>query len=416
VIQRLPRAIGELMRGPTIEPEDWMTWRKRGGRARRAARIGLPALVAGLCVLAAAGCGSDKKASGSSNGSGDCNASVGMMTVLTGAAGPQGREQLHWAQLAVDNFNKENGTAIKIVEGDDQLDPAQGATVAQQFVSNKKIVAVIGPESDGTVDSAGPILGRAGLVMVSPSATSSRLTNGKYKTFYRVIPPDSLQGSQDAKYMSDTLKVKKVLVIDDQSGYSKGIADVVVPALKDAGVDVQSDSVSSTNTDYSALVSKVTGDTDVVFLPWMLAANAQLFGDQMKEQGKKAHIFGTDGVFSPQDFTVEGSYLSTFSPDLVNDKNYADLVKQFKDRFGQFGAFGLPTYPASQVILNAIKKVCDDGDSTPDAGAVADAVKDTDISKSVLGQSISFEDNGEMKNAKFYVYTIKDGKYVIAPS
>jgi branched-chain amino acid transport system substrate-binding protein len=412
----LPRAIGELMRGPTIEPEDWMTWRKRGGRARRAARIGLPALVAGLCVLAAAGCGSDMKASGSSNGSGDCNASVGMMTVLTGAAGPQGREQLHWAQLAVDNFNKENGTAIKIVEGDDQLDPAQGATVAQQFVSNKKIVAVIGPESDGTVDSAGPILGRAGLVMVSPSATSSRLTNGKYKTFYRVIPPDSLQGSQDAKYMSDTLKVKKVLVIDDQSGYSKGIADVVVPALKDAGVDVQSDSVSSTNTDYSALVSKVTGDTDVVFLPWMLAANAQLFGDQMKEQGKKAHIFGTDGVFSPQDFTVEGSYLSTFSPDLVNDKNYADLVKQFKDRFGQFGAFGLPTYPASQVILNAIKKVCDDGDSTPDAGAVADAVKDTDISKSVLGQSISFEDNGEMKNAKFYVYTIKDGKYVIAPS
>jgi ABC-type branched-subunit amino acid transport system substrate-binding protein len=216
--------------------------------------------------------------------------------------------------------------------------------------------------------------------------------------------------------MADTLKVKKVLVIDDQSGYSKGIADVVVPALKDAGVDVQSDSVSSTNTDYSALVSKTASDTDVVFLPWMLAANAQLFGDQMKEQGKKAHIFGTDGVFSPQDFKVEGSYLSTFSPDLVNDKKYADLVKQFEDRFGQFGAFGLPTYPAAQVILNAIKKVCDDGDSTPDAGPVADAVKKTDISDSVLGQSISFESSGEMKDAKFYVYTIKDGKYVIAPS
>jgi branched-chain amino acid transport system substrate-binding protein len=337
------------------------------------------------------------------------------MTVLTGAAGPQGREQLHWAQLATDQFNKANGTNLKIVEGDDQLDPAQGATVAQQFASDKSIVAVVGPESDSTVDSAGPILGKAGLVMVSPSATSSRLTNGKYKTFYRVIPPDSLQGSQDASYMTATLKVKKVFVIDDQSAYSKGIADVVVPKLKAAGVDVQSDSVSGTNTDYSALVSKISGDTDVVFLPWMLAANAQLFGNQMKEQGKTASIFGTDGVFSPQDFTVNGSYLSTFSPDLVNDPTYSGLVKQFEKRFGQFGAFGLPTYPATQVILNAIKKVCDTGSSKPDPTAVADAVKNTDMKTSVLGQTIKFEPSGEMQNARFYVYTIKNGKYVIAP-
>src|SRR5215203_4764990 len=219
-----------------------MTWKTT--RRARAIRGGLALGVLGLCLLAAGCGGDDKSSSGDGGSSGDCNASIGMMTVLTGAAGPQGREQLHWAQLAVDQFNEENGTSIKLVEGDDQLDPAQGATVAQQFVSNDKIVAVVGPESDGTVDSAGPILGRAGLVMVSPSATSSRLTDGKYETFYRVIPPDSLQGSQDAEYMIDTLKVKKVLVIDDQTAYSKGIADEVVPKLKDAGVDVQSDSVS----------------------------------------------------------------------------------------------------------------------------------------------------------------------------
>ena len=398
-----------------------MMLHRRNTRPRRRLVGSVLLATLGICVLAAAGCGgSDNSASGTTDttattAANPCDASIGVMTVLTGAAGPQGREQLHWAQLATEQFNTENGTNIKIVEGDDQLDPAQGATVGQQFASNKAIVAVVGPESDSTVDSAGPILGKAGLVMVSPSATSSRLTNGKYKTFYRVIPPDSLQGSQDAAFMTDTLKVKKVFVIDDQSAYSKGIADVVVPKLKDAGVDVTSDSVSGTTTDFSALVSKITADTDVVFLPWMLAANAQLFGDQMKEQGKKAHIFGTDGVFSPQDFTVNGSYLSTFSPDLVNDPKYADLVKQFEDKYGQFGAFGLPTYPATQVILNAIKKVCDDGDSTPDAAAVADAVKNTDISESVLGQPIKFESNGEMKDAKFYVYTIKDGKYVIAP-
>ncbi len=395
----------------------------RASRRRITARALMLGGVVAALALIAAGCGGDdssSSASGTTTGASStgkpCNASIGVLTVLTGAAGPQGREMLHWAQLAVDQFNQANGTDIKVVEGDDQLDPAQAATVAQEWASNPKIVAVVGPESDGTVDSAGPILGKAGLAMVSSTATSSRLTDGKYPTFYRVIPPDSLQGSQDAKYMTDTLKVKKVFVIDDQSAYSKGIADVVVPKLKDAGVDVSTDSVSQNNTDYSALVSKISDDTDVVFLPWMLAANAQLFGDQMSEQGKKAAIFGSDGVFSPQDFHVNGSYLSTFSPDIQSDPKYADLVKEFEDKYGQFGAFGLTTYPATQVVLDAVKKACDDGDSTPDIATVADNVKNTDIQDSVLGQPIEFESNGEMKNAKFYVYTIKNGKYVIAPS
>jgi branched-chain amino acid transport system substrate-binding protein len=377
-------------------------------------------LLIGLVVtlaLFAAGCGgddSDSSASDTTTASGEpCDASIGVLTVLTGAAGPQGREMLHWAQLAVDQFNAENGTDIKVVEGDDQLDPAQAATIAQQWVSDDKIVAVVGPESDSTVESAGPIFGQPGMAMVSSTATSSRLTEGKYPTFYRVTPPDSLQGSQDAQYMIDNLDAKKVFVIDDQSAYSKGIADVVVPLLEDAGVDVSRDSVSQTNTDYSALVSKVADDTDVVFLPWMLAANAQLFGDQMAEQSKTATIFGTDGVFSPQDFKVEGSYLSSFSPDVQNNPDYADLVQEFEDKYGQFGAFGLTTYPATQVVLDAVKQACDDGGGTADRAAVADAVKNTDISDSILGP-ISFEDSGEMTDAQFFVYTIKDGAYVIA--
>ena len=287
-----------------------MIKRRRTSRARSTTRaLALIAFVATLAVVAA-GCGgdSDSSASDTTTASGEpCDASIGVLTVLTGAAGPQGREMLHWAQLAVDQFNEENGTDIKVVEGDDQLDPAQAATIAQQWVSDDKIVAVVGPESDSTVESAGPIFGQPGMAMVSSTATSSRLTEGKYPTFYRVTPPDSLQGSQDAQYMIDNLEAKKVFVIDDQSAYSKGIADVVVPLLEDAGVDVSRDSVSQTNTDYSALVSKIADDTDVVFLPWMLAANAQLFGDQMAEQSKTATIFGTDGVFSPQDFKVEGS-------------------------------------------------------------------------------------------------------------
>jgi ABC-type branched-subunit amino acid transport system substrate-binding protein len=50
---------------------------------------------------------------------------------------------LHWAQLAVDQFNAENGTDIKVVEGDDQLDPAQAATIAQQWMITAAAGAVM---------------------------------------------------------------------------------------------------------------------------------------------------------------------------------------------------------------------------------------------------------------------------------
>jgi branched-chain amino acid transport system substrate-binding protein len=394
--------------------------RASGLGAEQRRRRGLIVAAVGVALaLAGWGCGGDDSTNSDSASSGkpkkSCKAKVGMMTVLTGAAGPQGREQLHWAQLATDRFNKQNKTQIKLVEGDTQLDPAQASTVAQQFASDNGIVGVVGPESDGTVDAAGPILGgRRGMAMVSQSATSVRLTNGKYKTFYRVIAPDSVQGKDDAAYMTDKLKVKKVFVIDDQTAYSTGIADDVVKRLKAAGVAVKTDSVSSKSTEFSSLVSKIAPDTDVVFLPWMLAANAQLFGKQMQEQGKKATIFGSDGVFSPQDFKINGSYLSSFSPDLTAQPKYAGLVKEFERRYGQFGAFGVPTYVAAQVVLEAVKSVCDAG-KTPDAKSVADAVRKTNIPTSILGQPVAFEPNGELKNAKFYIYTIKNGKYGLAP-
>ena len=72
-------------------------------------------------------------------------------------------------------------------------------------------------------------------------------------------------------------------------------------------------SVNQKVTDFSALVSKIGDEIDVVYLPWQIAANGQIFGQQMKEQGKKAVIFGSDGLDSG-DFKIQGAYISAFAP------------------------------------------------------------------------------------------------------
>jgi branched-chain amino acid transport system substrate-binding protein len=387
-------------------------------RALRDRRKGRPAVLAAVLILAlaaltAAGCGDDDDDGGGDGGGGDsssaadCTATIGVMAPITGDAAELGEEQRNWAQFGLDRFNRENGTKLKLVEGDTQLDPGQASTVAQQFVSNDAIVGVVGPAGSQEVEAAGPLFDRAGLGFVSQSATATELTeSGDYPTFSRVVPQDAVQGPTDAKYMIDELGVKNVLIVDDQTSYSTGIADVLEEELKTGNVQVSRESVNQKQTDFSAIVSKIADDTDVVFLPWQIAANAQQLGKQMQEQGKDAVIFGSDGLFSPDDFSIAGSYVSAFAPDINSIPESKPIGDAYKEKYGDFGTFGPPTLAAVEVVATAILAACEDGD--PSREAVADQIRQVSLQDSILGQPIAFDDNGDIKGANFFIFKIDD--------
>jgi branched-chain amino acid transport system substrate-binding protein len=376
-------------------------------------RLAVAPLAAALAVLVAA-CGSGSGGSSSSSSSGgakSCAASVGVMAPITGDAAQQGTEQLHFAQLAIQQYNQAHKTHFKIVQGDTQLDPGQASTVAQQFTSNDKIVGIVGPAGSQEVEAIGPVLARVKMAMVSQSATNGALTtSGKYPGFYRVVPPDTVQGPTDADFIANRLHAKQVFLVDDQTSYSTGLADSVVAKLKGAGVAVTRESVSQKSTDFSALVSKIGAGTDVVFLPWQLAANAQQFGQQMAEQGKQATIFGTDGLFSPKDFKIAGSYVSSFSPDINDVPSAANVVKAFKAQYGQFGTFGPPTYAAATTLAAAIDAVCKSG-KDPSREAVRDQLAKTNLPGSILGQPIKFTRQGDLEGAKFFIFKVTSGGF-----
>ena len=143
------------------------------------------------------------------------------------------------------------------------------------------------------------------LPFISGSATRTSLTNGSIPNFFRVVPNDSVQAPSTAKFIRQMLKAKSVFIVDDQTAYSKPLANGVQANLRAGGVKVTRNSVNQKVTDFSSLVSKIGDDVDVVYLPWQIAANGQIFGQQMKEQGKKAVVFGSDGLDSG-DFKIQG--------------------------------------------------------------------------------------------------------------
>lgn len=369
-------------------------------------------LTTAACALLAAGCGGDDDeggGEGASNGAAACAGTIGVMAPLTGDAAEQGLEQLHFAELAVDRFNEEHGTQLAVEQGDTQLDPGQASTVAQQFISNDEILGIVGPAGSSEVEAVGALLERASLAAVSASATGADLTGGDYPTFFRVVPPDSVQGPTDADFIAEQLDARKVFVIDDQTSYSTGIAESLIDALREHGVETSRDSVNQDATDFSALVSRIGADTDVVFLPWQIAANAQLFGRQMAEQGKEATIFGSDGLFSPDDFSIEGSYVSSFAPDITQVPDAAEVVEAFRNEYGEFGTFGPPAYAAAEVLATAINAACEDGDATREA--VLEQIPNTSIDPSILGQPITFTEGGDIEGAKFFIFQVTDGGF-----
>ena len=218
-------------------------------------------MLATAIALAVAGCGGSSSSS-SGGQAASCKGSVGVMGPFTGDAASVGQEQLNWAKFSLERFNTENKTSYAMVEGDTQLDPAQASTVAQQFLSNGAILGVVGPAGSQEVEAVGPIFTRANLGFVSGSATRTTLTDGSRPTFFRVVSRDDVQGPQDAKYMIDNLNAKKVMIIDDQTSYSTGLADAAEQTLKAGGVTTSRESVNQKQSDFSALVSKVAADTD----------------------------------------------------------------------------------------------------------------------------------------------------------
>ena len=373
------------------------------------------ALVAAGCSSSSSSATSSASTSSASAATTSCVATIGMEGPLTGPTAVVGQEQLHFAELALTSDNLANKTNITLVQGD-ILGPAQAVTVTQQFTSNPKIVAVVGPTGSQQVEAVGPLMARADLAFISGSATAVTLTQGEYPTFFRTVSKDSVQGPQDANYIVKTLQPKALMIVDDQEAYSTGLVSAMIPIFQAAGTTVDHESVQQTTTDFSSLVAKVTPATAVVVLPWQVAANAQQFGRNLAQEHKSAVIFGTDGLFSPGTFTIAGSYVSSFGPDITAIPADAAIAAAATAKYGSFGTFGPPTFAATHVIDEAIASVCKAG-QTPSRSNVLAAIKNTNEPTSILGQPISFTPNGDLVNGKFFLFKITStDKYQLIPN
>jgi branched-chain amino acid transport system substrate-binding protein len=332
--------------------------------------------------------------------------SIGIAAPITGPAASIGTQQLTWGRFAAIRWNAthKRGYKIRLVEGDTQLpNVAEAIKVANTFASRSAILGVAGPAGSQEVQDSTDAYRRAGLAFVSGSATRTSLTDGSRRGyFFRVVPTDDDQGASVARYITNTIKAKVVHVIDDQEAYSQGLADSVQTKLRAAGVTVTRDSVSQQATSFAGQIAKVGSNVQVVYIPWQLSSQAQAFGQQLRQAGKNATLFGSDGLFDPSTFKIAGSYVSFFPVSRVSP-----LITSYKrSHGGKADYFGAPTYEAVHVVALAAQMSCKDG-RTSRAEVRRDIYKVKVPQKvAVLSIPIAFSKNGDVVRRRFGIFKI----------
>ena len=340
------------------------------------------------------------------------NVALGFVGPLTGPAGFLGQEQLSWARFAVSKYNRANGTRFRVALGDTRLQAPVARTVARRFVSNRSIMGIIGPSESQAVRVGGKLYQNANLAAVSGSATAIDLTRGRpYRTFARVIPTDAIQGPTIVNYVSRTLRARNVVVIDSQDDYSVPLAAAVTRQLRARNVTVSRESVAADDTDFSSIVTNVGSNVNVVIFATQVATAANTLSNQLREQGKNAIVFGTDGAYSPSQFKPRNGFVSVFAPDLNLDPRARAIVREY-NRFSNnrdFGSFGPATYMATWVLMTAARQACADGRAT--RAEVVTQMRRTNV-PSIIGPRIRFDAKGDLRGGgTFVIYRVTNGNY-----
>jgi branched-chain amino acid transport system substrate-binding protein len=372
-------------------------------------RIQISLAIATALAITLTGCSSSDEAA-------ENTFTIAYQGPLSGGEASTGTDEQNAVKYAIELFMEANpGYTIELVSVDDQGDPAVAATVAPGTAANEKILGLVGPAYSGATIASLPFYKDGGLALISPSATRVSITDPTTPdfggpVFHRVVGKDDKQGPALAKYATDGVANAKVFVVDDQSSYAVPLREYVEAGLKSvAGASlVGGDSVINTATDYSPTIAKIkTSGANVVIYTGYYSA-AAIFVKQLRDSGSKAVFAGGDGVFN-QEFpklagaAAEGSRITGVGG-LAGIS--ADLEADFQAKMGvSSGVYSVESFDAANILLEGILA----GNTTRETMlAWVKAYSGTSVS----GNTIQFDENGDISYGLFAGFTTTDGVLV----
>ena len=258
-----------------------------------------------------------------------------------------------------------DGQAVLVV-GDSQAASQPAVDAATKLVNVENVPIVMGALASGsTIAAATAVTIPAGVVQISPTATSPAMTDMKDGDhLYRLVPSDNYQGDVLTKIVLDE-GVKKVAITYVNNDYGVGIANTFKAAFEKAGGTVTAfeKHEDKKNSYRSEIATLAKGEPEALVVIAYASGSGSKIVKQAIEGGFFSRFIGTDGLRDDQlikEVGADALKTSFFSAPTSPEKNDASakLHEAFNAEYkeGADKPFVDQTYDATFLAALAVEK------------------------------------------------------------
>jgi len=306
------------------------------------------------------------------------------------------------------------GRRVKVIALDDEADSDVAIQVAKEIDAAVKtgapVLGVVGHYNSGQSLAAMETYKDLPLIVVTPTASDVSLTRKGYTNFFRVNATDAAQAPVDARFLVESLGVRRIALVHVDNEYGRGLKDQMIAALAALGVEpADVIEIHEAAPSHGAAVQRIMAlQPDTVFLAGY-ETEGYILLPELREAGLTVPFMASDGCFLYEFIdgsgpSAEGAYVSGITPDpkLTTDdawwKDYQELEARNP------GTYSIAGYSAMEVIAEGVKKA-----GTFAASDVAAAIRNLDF-QSLVGR-VSYDAAGDLQEQTVYIFQVRDGEF-----
>lgn len=344
---------------------------------------------------------------------------LGLSAPLTGDYAEYGNNFKRAIDLHVEQINAAGGVAgrpLEIVENDDRSDSAQTTAIAQRYVNDPEILAVIGSFASTPSMAAAPIYQRAGVVQLCPSCSHPDYAKiGDY--MFRNTTTQTIEAPAVADHVVEEMGAETIMVVYRQDDWGLSASGNFIARAEELGAEiVANEAFLETERDFRPVITQLRSLNPDVLHVAMFFTEAAILAQQLQAAEIDIPVVTTTSMFNPQYIVLGGEAVeghivpATFFPGNPAE-NVQAFVQEYESRYGiAADSFAAIAYDSVGILASAIEHVVDSGGELTRA-AIKDAMFEMEPYAGVSGVA-AFNEVGDVVKEITWL-TIEDGAFTV---
>jgi len=347
---------------------------------------------------------------------------IGIGAPLTGGAASFGVEMKNAVELALDEQNAAGGLLGARVDArvfDDEASDVKGQAGAADLCSDPALLAVVGHVNSNVSIAASNVYAGCGLAMLTPMSSNPGVTDRGLPNVFRLTNRDDHKGPGLAAHLYRKLGKRRAVVVDDQTAYGKGLADLFAGTFaKLGGSVVARRAVKVGDRDFQPLLASLPPDFDLLFYAGI--AEAAYVLKQMRERGLNQLFACGDGCWNVKGFVEpagpaatkgEGVLVLSAAPAVGRVAGSAAFAERYTKRFGPIANYAVNSYDAARLVIEAVKRAAGARGALPTRADVLSALRALHYQGVAYARPVEWDAKGDNMAAVIILNTVEGGRF-----